>query len=81
MSEISLEYGDVLKAYQTKCNELLTQLMTAEARLIASANHINKLTSKIDELEDEVKKLQKSSSKTTKKSSNLENSDEVVDYN
>lgn len=81
MSEISLEYGDVLKVYQTKCNDFLTQVITAEARLVASTNHINKLNSKINDLEDELKKVQKTSSKSSKKSSNEEVSDEVIDYN
>lgn len=79
-NEISLEYGDVLKAYQAKCNDLLTQLTTAEARLIASANYINKLNVKIEELEVEIKKVQKTSSKTNKKNVS-ESSDEVMDYN
>lgn len=77
-TEISLEYGDVLKAYQTKCNELLTQLITAEARLNASANLITELKKKITELTEENEKLQKSSSKVKKPQSSNDN---VVDYN
>lgn len=78
-TEISLEYGDVLKAYQTKVNELMTQLITAEAKLNASAVLINKLVEKTSELEDENLKLQKASIKANKKSS--ASIDNVVDYN
>lgn len=75
-TEISLEYGDVLKAYQTKSGELLTQLITAEARLNASAALVLTLKNRISELELENEKLQKVSSKTKKSST-----DSVVDYN
>jgi hypothetical protein len=75
-SEISLEYGDVLKAYQSKSGELLTQLITAEAKLNASAALILSLKEKIDQLELENQKLQKSSTRPKKSST-----DEVVDYN
>lgn len=75
-TEISLEYGDVLKAYQTKAGELLTQLITAEARLNASAALILNLKNRISELEIENEKLQKSSSKVKKTST-----DAVIDYN
>lgn len=74
-SEISLEYGDVLKAYQTKSSELLTQLITAEARLNASAALIVSLKNTILELEKENEKLQKSSNRSKKSST-----DTVVDY-
>ncbi len=74
-SEISLEYGDVLKAYQTKSGELLTQLITAEAKLNASASLISVLKARIKELEEENDKIQKPIPR--KKS----NSDTVVDYN
>lgn len=77
-SEISLEYGDVLKAYQTKSGELLTQLITAEARLNASAAFISSLNERIEKLELENQKLQKSSSRSKKSSSEI---DTVVDYN
>jgi hypothetical protein len=77
-SEISLEYGDVLKAYQTKSGELLTQLITAEARLNASATLIMSLKERIIQLEKENEKLQKSS--TRSKKSSVE-TDTVVDYN
>lgn len=79
-TEISLEYGDVLKSYQTKCNDLLGQVIIAEAKLTASASLITKLTEKISQLESENLKLQKASNKTSKKSS-AESVDNVVDYN
>ena len=75
-TEISLEYGDVLKAYQSKSGELLTQLITAEARLNASATLILTLKNRISELESENEKLQKVSSRSKKSST-----DSVVDYN
>ena len=75
-SEISLEYGDVLKAYQSKSGELLTQLITAEAKLNASAALILSLKERINQLEVENQKLQKSSSRPKKSST-----DNVVDYN
>lgn len=79
-NEISLNYGDVLKAYQAKSSDLLTQLMTAEARLIASANLISELQNKIEELEKENEKHQKTSNKTKKNL--IDNStDTVVDCN
>jgi CII-binding regulator of phage lambda lysogenization HflD len=77
-TEISLEYGDVLKAYQTKSGELLTQLITAEARLNASATLIMSLKERITQLEKENEKLQKSSTKAKKSSPET---DTVVDYN
>lgn len=75
-SEISLEYGDVLKAYQSKSGELLTQLITAEAKLNASAGLIASLKEKIGQLELENQKLQKSSTRPKKSST-----EDVVDYN
>jgi hypothetical protein len=75
-SEISLEYGDVLKAYQSKSGELLTQLITAEAKLNASAALILSLKERINQLEVENQKLQKSSSRSKKSTT-----DNVVDYN
>lgn len=81
-NEVSLNYGDVLKAYQNKSSELLTQLTTAEAKLIASANLIMELTNKINELEEENKKLQKTpSSSKNKKTTNDDSIEAVVDYN
>jgi CII-binding regulator of phage lambda lysogenization HflD len=75
-TEISLEYGDVLKAYQTKSGELLTQLITVEAKLNASTGIIEKLNNKISALEAENEKLLKTSSRTKKSST-----DNVSDYN
>ena len=75
-SEISLEYGDVLKAYQSKSGELLTQLITAEAKLNASAAIILSLRERINQLEVENEKLQKSSSRSKKSTT-----DNVTDYN
>ena len=75
-SEISLEYGDVLKAYQSKSGELLTQLITAEAKLNASAALILSLKERINQLEVENEKLQKSSSRSKKSTT-----DNVTDYN
>lgn len=77
-SEISLEYGDVLKAYQTKSGELLTQLITAEAKLNASAALISSLRGVVEELQLENQKLKKSSTRSKKSSSEI---DKVVDYN
>lgn len=75
-SEISLEYGDVLRAYQSKSGELLTQLITAEAKLNASAGLIVSLKEKIGQLESENQKFQKSSTRSKKSST-----EDVVDYN
>lgn len=77
-SEISLEYGDVLKAYQTKSGELLTQLITAEAKLNASVALISSLRGVVEELQLENQKLKKSSTRSKKSSSEI---DKVVDYN
>ena len=77
-SEIGLEYGDVLKAYQSKSGELLTQLITAEARLNASAALILSLRGRIEQLELENQKLQKSSPRPKKSPTD---NDTVVDYN
>ena len=77
-SEIGLEYGDVLKAYQSKSGELLTQLITAEARLNASAALILSLRGRIEQLELENQKLQKSSPRPKKSPTDI---DTVVDYN
>lgn len=77
-SEINLEYGDVLKAYQSKSGELLTQLITAEAKLNASAALILSLKERVEQLESENKKLQKTPTRSKKSSSEVNN---VVDYN
>lgn len=75
-SEISLEYGDVLKAYQSKSGELLTQLITTEAKLNASVALILSLKERINQLEVENEKLQKSSNRQKKSTT-----DNIVDYN
>ena len=49
-SEVNLDYTDVLKAYQNKSTELLSQLITSEAKLNASAGIIKQLNTKIEEL-------------------------------
>lgn len=81
-TEISLDYNDVLKAYQTKCSELLSQMITVEAKLNASTALILRLQNKIGQLEEENQKFQKVSSKTSKKNNSIavENGDEVIDY-
>jgi hypothetical protein len=80
MSEFTIEYGDILKAYQSKVSEILNQLITAEAKLIASVNYINKLQEQIKELELENAKYQKTLGKTsTKKTSTA--TENIVDYN
>ena len=56
-NDIQINYGDVLKAYQTKSTELLTQLMTAEAKVIASANVIMELRDRISKLEEKNKEI------------------------
>lgn len=78
-NELNIEYGDVIKAYQNKVNDLTSQLITAEAKLIASANFINKLTARLEELEIENNKLTNKTKKvTTKQKEEVEN---VIDYN
>lgn len=74
--EITLDYTDVLKAYQNKSGELLTQLITTEARLSASTSIISDLKKRISELEVENEKLKKSTSRTKKLQT-----EKVVDYN
>lgn len=81
MDEVNLDYTDVIKAYQSKTTEFLNQIITAEAKLNASAAFINKLKERISQLEEENKKLQKSSSKSTSKKSSVEQEETVIDYN
>lgn len=81
MDEINLEYTDIIKAYQVKTTEFLNQIITAEAKLNASAAFINKLKERIVQLEEENKKLQKTSSKSTSKKSPVEQEETVIDYN
>ena len=72
---IDLSYENVLKAYQKKSGELLTQLVTTEARLFASENLVLELRNKIIELE---KKQQKTIPKSTR---SKKSTDTIVDYN
>jgi CII-binding regulator of phage lambda lysogenization HflD len=81
MDEINLEYTDIIKAYQVKTTEFLNQIITAEAKLNASAAFINKLKERIVQLEEENKKIQKSSLKSTSKKSPVEQEETVIDYN
>ena len=75
-SEINISYEDVLKAYQLKSGELLTQLITAEAKINSYSNAIIELTGKMKTLELENNKLKKPITKTKKSSI-----DNVTDYN
>ena len=75
-SGIDLSYEDVLKSYQQKSGELLTQLITAEAKLNASASLIISLKERVEELELKNQKLQKSPTRSKKSPT-----DNIVDYN
>lgn len=68
--EFSIEYSDVIKAYQNKINDLMNQLITAEAKIIASEKVMEKLSQRVEELEKQPK------TKRTSKSN-----DSVIDYN
>lgn len=81
MDDFNLEYTDVIKAYQVKSGELLSQVITAEAKLNASVGFINKLKERILQLEEENRKLQKQSVKITKKGQAVEEQSTVIDYN
>ena len=72
---IDLSYENVLKAYQKKSGELLTQLVTTEARLFASDNLVLELRNKIIEME---KNQQKTIPKSTR---SKKSTDTIVDYN
>lgn len=74
--EINISYEDVLKAYQLKSGELLTQLITAEAKINSYSNLISELNEKINVLELENNKLKKSTTKSKKITT-----DNVTDYN
>jgi len=74
--EINISYEDVLKAYQLKSGELLTQLIAAEAKINSYSNAIIELTDKMKTLELENNKLKKPITKTKKSST-----DNVTDYN
>ena len=75
-SGIDLSYEDVLKSYQQKSGELSTQLITAEAKLNASASLIISLKERVEELELKNQKLQKSPTRSKKSPT-----DNIVDYN
>lgn len=75
-SGIDLSYEDVLKSYQQKSGELLTQLITTEAKLNASASLIISLKERVEELELKNQKLQKSPTRSKKSPT-----DNIVDYN
>lgn len=70
--EYSIEYTDVIKAYQTKLNELMTQLISAESKLNAASTIIEKLNKENLQLQDENQKLKKIQSKKSK--------DDVIDF-
>jgi hypothetical protein len=72
---IDLSYENVLKAYQKKSGELLTQLVTTEARLFASENLVLELRNKIAELENTQQKIVPKSTRSKK------STDTIVDYN
>jgi len=76
--EINISYEDVLKAYQLKSGELLTQLITAEAKINSYSNVISDLTEKINQLELKIEedKIKKSTTKTKRPTI-----DKVIDYN
>jgi len=76
--EINISYEDVLKAYQLKSGELLTQLITAEAKINSYSNVISDLTKKINQLELKIEedKIKKSTTKTKRPTI-----DKVIDYN
>jgi hypothetical protein len=70
--EYSIEYTDVIKAYQTKLNEFMTQLIATEAKVNAATNIIEKLNAENLQLRDENQKL--------KKSQTRKNKDDIVDF-
>lgn len=72
---IDLSYENVLKAYQKKSGELLTQLVTTEARLFASENLVLELRNKITELENNQQKI------VPKPTRSKKSTDTIVDYN
>lgn len=72
---IDLSYENVLKAYQKKSGELLTQLVTAEARLFASESLVLELRNKITELENSQPEIIPKSTRSKK------STDNITDYN
>lgn len=69
-NEFSIDYSDVIKVYQMKVSDLTNQLISSEARIMASNRVIDDLSKKISELEKQPK---------TKRT--VKNNDAVVDYN
>lgn len=69
-NEFSVEYSDVIKAYQNKVNDLTYQLISSEARIMASNRVIDELSNKITEIEKQPKMK-----RTTK------SNESVIDYN
>lgn len=74
-----VEYTDIIKAYQVRTTDFINQLITAEAKLNASAGFIMKLQERIRELEAENAKL--STPKTTRTKKTESKTDTVIDYN
>ena len=74
MVELILVMKMCLK-HTKKSSELLTQLVTTEAKLIASENLVLELRNKIIELENSSQKV------TTKTTRSKKTADSVVDYN
>ena len=72
MSDIIVEYPDLVKAYQAKLSGLMNELITAEAKFNASANVVKKLDQRVEELEQEIKKLQKKSVRGSNKTTSKE---------
>jgi hypothetical protein len=84
-NELSVEYKDMIQAYDGKVSELIMQLIKAEAKLIASANFINKISVANIELQSKVKELEsqiesQKATKTPKRTTKTQ-SDVVMDYN
>lgn len=70
-SDFSIEYGDIIKAYQNKVSVLTTELVSSEAKLIASERVISNLSQTIEDLEKQIKTRRNKTKLTT----------ETVDYN
>ena len=70
-SDFSIEYGDIIKAYQNKVSVLTTELVSSEGKLIASERVISNLSQTIEDLEKQIKTRRNKTKLTT----------ETVDYN
>jgi len=75
-----VEYTDIIKAYQVRTTDFINQLITAEAKLNASAGFIMKLQERIMELEAENAKLS-TPTKTARTKKAESKTDAVIDYN